>query len=151
MKRDSRLSVALHVLLHMEDLGEVVTSETLGPMMQMNPVVVRRTIGGLREAGIVRSEKGHGGGWSLARPLAEVTLADVYTALGLSAPFSIGPRDAQPRCALERAANHALTGALDEAESVLMARLGAISVADLVAGLPARPSRCAKKGAGKHA
>jgi len=152
MKRDSRLSVALHVLLHMEDLGEVVTSETLGPMMQMNPVVVRRTIAGLREAGIVRSEKGHGGGWSLARPLAEVTLADVYTALGLSAPFSIGPRDAAPRCLLERAANRALTGALDEAEALLMARLAAISVADLTADLPARPSQCAKKkGASRHA
>lgn len=150
MKRDSRLSVALHVLLHMEELDEVITSETLGPMMQMNPVVVRRTIGGLREAGIVRSEKGHGGGWSLARPLSQVTLADVYAALGLKAPFSIGPRDEQPRCALERAANRALTGALDEAEALLKARLAAISVADLAAALPARPSQCAKKGA-RHA
>jgi Rrf2 family protein len=150
MKRDSRLSVALHVLLHMEQLDAVVTSETLGPMMQMNPVVLRRTIGRLREAGIVRSEKGHGGGWSLARPLAKVTLADVYEALGLSEPFSIGTRIEQPRCLLERAANRALTGALDEAEAVLKARLASISVADLAAELPVRPSQGAKKGA-RHA
>lgn len=151
MKRDSRLSVALHILLHMEDLGEVVTSETLGPMMQMNPVVVRRTIAGLREAGIVRSEKGHGGGWSLSRPLSRVTLADVYAALGLSSPFNIGPRDERPRCPLERAADRALAQALDEAEGVLKERLAAISVAELVAELPARPSQCAKKGATRHA
>jgi DNA-binding IscR family transcriptional regulator len=32
-----------------------------------NPVVIRRTFAGLREAGIVAATKGHGGGWRLAR------------------------------------------------------------------------------------
>src|SRR5262245_17420907 len=103
MKRDSRLSVALHVLLHMSETRDAVTSGALGPKMKTNPVVVRRTMGGLRDAGIVRSEKGHGGGWSLARELDAVTLGDVYDALGMSTPFTIGPRERSPRCLLERA------------------------------------------------
>src|SRR3546814_14210830 len=67
MKRDSRLSGVLHVLLHMAEAGGPLTSASLAKAMQTNPVVVRRILAGLREAGFVRSEKGHGGGWKIAR------------------------------------------------------------------------------------
>jgi Rrf2 family protein len=137
MRRDSRLCVALHVLLHMSETGGAVTSETLGPMTKTNPVVLRRTMAGLRDAGIVRSEKGHGGGWSLARPLDAVTLGDVYDALGMSAPFSIGLREQSPKCFLERAANRALRAALAEAEALLVDRFRNVTVADVLAD--ARP------------
>jgi DNA-binding IscR family transcriptional regulator len=133
MKRDSRLSVALHVLLHMSEAGGVVTSAALGPMMKTNPVVVRRTLAGLRRAGIVRSEKGHGGGWSLGRALDAVTVGDVYDALGMSAPFNIDNRTAQPTCLLERAVNRTVDGALAEAEALLVGRLRGLTVAAVLA------------------
>jgi DNA-binding IscR family transcriptional regulator len=59
MKRDSRLSGVLHVLLHMAEAGGPVTSETMAKAMQTNPVVIRRIMAGLRDAGFVHSEKGH--------------------------------------------------------------------------------------------
>jgi DNA-binding IscR family transcriptional regulator len=133
MRQDRRLSLALHALLHVSEAGGAVTSESLGPMMKTNPVVLRRTMAGLREAGIVRSEKGHGGGWSLARPLESVTLRDVYRALGLSAPFTIGHRERSPRCLLERAVNRTLGAALADAEALLVERLGDTTVASVLA------------------
>ena len=57
MRHDSRLSGVLHVLLHMLEAGEPITSERLAEMMSTNPVVVRRIMAGLREAGFVHSEK----------------------------------------------------------------------------------------------
>jgi DNA-binding IscR family transcriptional regulator len=123
--------VALHVLLHMAEATTAVTSETFGPMLDMNPVVLRRTLAGLRDAGIVRSEKGHGGGWSLARKLEQVTLAEVYAALGEPALFSIGHRVESPGCLVEQAVNRALGDALADAEALLLARLGAVSLAEL--------------------
>jgi DNA-binding IscR family transcriptional regulator len=102
-------------------------------MMKTNPVVIRRTMAGLRRAGIVRSEKGHGGGWSLSRKLDDVTLAEVYDALGVSAPFNIAHRQKSPRCLLERAVNRALTKALAEAEAVLVKRFQRLTVADVLA------------------
>jgi Rrf2 family protein len=132
MSRDRRFSVALHVLLHMSETGSAVTSGALGPMMKTNPVVLRRTMAGLRQAGIVRSEKGHGGGWSLARALDAVTLGDVYDALGMSTPFNIGHREQSPKCALERAVNRALGAALAEAEALLVERFRDITVADVL-------------------
>ena len=62
--------MSLHALLHMADAARPFTSEELASGMQTNAVVIRRTFAGLRRAKILRSTKGHGGGWVLARPLA---------------------------------------------------------------------------------
>lgn len=129
MRRDSRLSVVLHLLLHMNELEQVATSEALGPLMNMNPVMVRRILGGLRDAGIVRSEKGHGGGWALARPLDRVTLGEVYQALGAPALFGIGPQHENPKCLVEQAVNRAVGKALSDAEALLLAQLDRTTVA----------------------
>ena len=85
MKRDSRLSGVLHVLLHMAEQPGPATSEVLAAAMSTHPVVIRRIMAGLRDQGYVRSEKGHGGGWTLACDLSRVTLRDVYTALATKA------------------------------------------------------------------
>lgn len=132
MNRDSRLSVALHVLLHMREAAEPITSETLGSMMGTNPVVIRRTLGGLRDARIVAADKGRGGGWSLASDLEEVSLADVYESLGVASAFGIGLREEAPRCPLELLVNRAVGDALAEAEAHLMERFRSIKVADLI-------------------
>src|SRR5262245_41218120 len=131
MRRDSRLSVALHVLLHLADEDSAVTSESLAKAMEMNPVVFRRTMGGLRKAGIVHSEKGHGGGFALSRPLSEISLGDVYAALGTPELFSIGPRMESPGCLVEQAVNRALGATLAEAEALVISRLGSITLASL--------------------
>ena len=130
----------------MSETDQAVTSEALGPIMDTNPVVLRRTMAGLREAGIVRSEKGHGGGWSLARALDSVTLGDVYDALGMTTLFSIGHRDPNPACLLERAVNRALGGALAEAEALLVTRLRSITVAETMADARRDASRRSRKG-----
>jgi Rrf2 family protein len=130
MKRDSRLSITLHALLHMAE-RQTITSEELAACLSTNPVVVRRTMAGLREAGLVRSEKGHGGGWSLVRDLATISLADVHAALGEPPVFAIGNRTEAPGCVVEQAVNAAMDGALRDAEALLMQRLERISLADL--------------------
>lgn len=132
MKRDSRLSVSLHALLHMADAGRPLTSEELASRGG-NAVVFRRTMAGLREAGLVSSVKGHGGGWSLARPIEAITLGDVYDALGQPTLFAVGPRTESPDCIVEQAVNRAMSSALAEAESLLLARLRAVSLAELAA------------------
>jgi DNA-binding IscR family transcriptional regulator len=110
-----------------------MTSEDLASRMSTDPAVVRRTMAGLRNAGIVRSEKGHGGGWSLERDLANVTMRDVHEALGISHLFTIGIRTESPGCFVEQTVNRAMQGALDVAERVLLERLGGVSLAAIAA------------------
>ena len=131
VRTDSRLSRTLHVLLHMARHDGPMTSEAIGRMLGTNPVVVRRTMAGLRNAGYVKSEKGHGGGWTIAANLAEVSLLDVHHAVGGRRIFAIGSDHPNPNCAVEKVVNAAVEDTLREAEALLVARLGSISLADL--------------------
>ena len=131
MPTDNRLSRMLHVLIHMDHIGGPVTSETISRMLDTNPVVVRRTMGGLRSAGFLTSVKGHGGGWTLARPLDEVTLRDIHTALGSPRVFAIGLSDDNPQCLVEQAVNLALKDAMEEAEQCLLSRFGEVTIGAL--------------------
>lgn len=145
MRTDSRLSRMLHVLLHMARHDRPFTSDQIATMLGTNPVVVRRTMGGLREAGYVRSEKGHGGGWTLARDLEQITLLDVHRAVGATQLFAIGHEGGHPACAVERVVNAALDDALARAEALLVARLGAVTLAQLAGDFDAL---CAASGWG---
>lgn len=131
MKRDSRLSGVLHVLLHLAEAGTPRTSDALAAMMQTNPVVIRRTLAGLREHGLVRSEKGHGGGWRLACDLETTSFYDIYRALGEPALLAIGHRTEMPGCLVEKAVNAALGDAFDSAEQQLLAQFKNVTLADL--------------------
>ena len=131
MRTDSRLPRVLHVLLHLAQNEIPLTSEQIGKMLGTNPSLVRRMMAGLREAGFVGSTKGHGGGWYLSRPLGEISLADVYKALGSPPLFAMGPSDTTSTCLLEHAANEATRDALDAASAVFQQKLASITVADL--------------------
>lgn len=113
----------------MAEREEPMTSEVLARAMDTNPVVIRRMMAGLRDRGYVRSEKGHGGGWVLGKGLAEITLRDVYDALGSPPLFAIGHRSEHPGCPVEKAVNAALGKTLEDAEAVLRARLGEVTLA----------------------
>lgn len=137
MRKDSRLSRMLHVLLHMARRDQPFTSEQIAQMLDTNPVVVRRTMAGLRQAGYVRSEKGHGGGWTIACDLKRITLLDIHRAVGGPRIFAIGNETENPECAVERVVNAALDDALRQAEALLLQRLGTIALADLAADFDA--------------
>ena len=138
MKRDSRLSGVLHVLLHMAEHRAPMTSEQLAKAMQTHPVVIRRILGGLRDAGFVHSEKGHGGGWTIAKELSAITMRDVYDAIGRPGLMAMGNRTEAPGCLVEQAVNAALDTSFRDAEALLLARFGEVTLAQLAADFHAR-------------
>lgn len=141
MKKDSRLSSVLHVLLHMAQSDGPLTSEALARMLGTNPVVVRRVLSSLRDSGYVASTKGHGGGWLIACDLRKVTLLDIYRAVGEPTVFAMGHRLENPQCLVEQAVNEALDDAFRQAEALLVERLGGVTLADLAADFGRRMKR----------
>lgn len=131
MRRDSRLSGVLHVLLHMARHQGPLTSEAMAKAMDTNPVVIRRVMAGLRDKGYVQSEKGHGGGWTLSCDPSQVTLRDIYVALGSPSLLAIGNRTESPGCVVEQAVNAALGRSFEAAEALLLERLGEVTLASL--------------------
>ena len=144
MKRNSQLSGVLHVLLHMADREGPMTSESLAKAMNTNPVVIRRILGGLRDQGYVRSDKGHGGGWTLACDLSQVTLRDIYAALGCPPLLAMTNRTESPGCLVEQAVNAALDQAFRDAEALLLTRLGEVTLGTLSNQLRGRLPRGAR-------
>jgi DNA-binding IscR family transcriptional regulator len=122
----------------MAEQGTPMTSEQLAKAMQTHAVVIRRILGGLRDAGFVRSEKGHGGGWTIAKPLAEMTMRDVYDAIGRPGLIAMGNRTEAPGCLVEQAVNAALDTSFQEAQALLLARFGEVTLAALAADFHAR-------------
>jgi len=131
MRRDSKLSSVLHLLLHMAHSDRPLTSDELASFLHTNPVLVRRTLAGLRERGYVGSGKGHGGGWVVTADLRQLTLRDVYDAVGAPTVFAMGNRVDEPSCLVEKVVNQSLASAFDEAEALLISRFAGVTLAEL--------------------
>lgn len=116
--------------------GRSRTSEEIAADNATNAVVVRRVLGHLKKAGLVTSEKGHAGGWRLAKPAEQITLADVYLALGdrFLCPEDTGEENPSD-CAIEAALNNHVDEALMSAEQVLIERLRTKTIAELAAAM----------------
>jgi Rrf2 family protein len=134
MKKSSRLSVALHALVHLQaQPGKSLTSTALATCLMTNPVVVRRVLGELREAGIVEASKGPNGGWTLARLAADITLRQVYEAMGERLLVRTESDPGDVTCAIVRSVDRVMTEFLNDAEALLAARLARTRLSDIAA------------------
>ena len=74
---------AARIVLHLASLdeGAQVTAAEISAKRLLPPAFVRRIIGKLADAGILRTTRGAGGGVTLARPARKITLLDVVKAM----------------------------------------------------------------------
>lgn len=131
MKKSTKFSDVLHILLHMASSEEPLTSEMLAQSAQTNPVVVRRIMAGLRNQGFVLSQKGHGGGWTLSCDIKKVTLHDVYKAIGSPTMIALGNRSESSQCLVEQAVIIATDDTFKKAENILLERFSDTTLADV--------------------
>ena len=147
MKRSGRLSLALHALVHLESQpDEALTSAALATCLMTNPVVVRRVLGELREAGLVTSTRGHDGGWRLCRPAAGISLHDVYAAMGESLLIRTRSDPGDEQCGIVRSVNAVMGEFLADAEALLAARLARVSLAGIARSAVPNPLHAHSKG-----
>jgi Rrf2 family protein len=112
------------------DADRALTSAEIAEHAGTNPVVVRRVLGKLREAGLVASERGHSGGWRLLREPTTITLADVYVALEES--LGAWQHEVRPTmCSVEKALGAQISGIMHEVEASLVSRLSATTIAEI--------------------
>ena len=138
MRTSSRFTIAVHILLAIAyfDGREKTTSDFLAASAGVNPVVIRRELGKLKQAGLVTVEAGVGGA-ALARDPAAITLLDVLDAVeDQQAPLFGFHERPNPACPVGGSMHRVLDKRLDKACDALRASLRASTLADLLAELP---------------
>jgi len=103
MTNNSQFAVAIHVLCVLgvlEEMGEErVSSRQIGMSVNTNAVVIRNLVGLLKEAGLVDSKEGKGGGLKLAKAPTKISLQDIYSAVaGDESVLSLNKREEFKQC-----------------------------------------------------
>ena len=138
MNHSSRYTVAIHILTLLAFCGpEAVTSEFIAGSVNTNPVVVRRLLASLKEAGLVASQGGPGGGWRLLLDPKEITLGRLYLAVEGGTLFPLHASEPNVACPVGRNIQKALAGIFSGAQEALVARLGQTTLAQLVQAVQA--------------
>lgn len=81
MQISSRFTIAVHILtcIDMFEKERKVTSGFLADSVNTNPVIIRKLLIQLKTAGLINVQRGSGGA-TIAKPLEEITLFDIYKA-----------------------------------------------------------------------
>ncbi|MCI2423751.1 Rrf2 family transcriptional regulator [Saccharopolyspora sp. K220] len=132
MGLSSRSAVAIHALTMLARWSDrSLTSAEIADSLASNPVLVRRILGSLRDADLVWSTEGRGGGWSLARAPREITLYDAYTAVEAGPILSRHAHPPSAECEVGRNIQALLEVEFRDAERAMEERLGRTTIADL--------------------
>ena len=133
MLSNTHFSMAVHVLTALAvNEGEVAGSENLARSMGTNPSFLRGLIGQLRDAGLVETRLGKGGGSLLARPSARITLLDIYRVTERRPAMTAHACDQDSSRPVSRKIDHSLGELNHKLEDTVMKQLKEITLADLV-------------------
>ena len=129
---NSRFSIAVHVLtLLAAESDKRLTSEYLASSIGTNAVVIRRQLALLREAGLVESTGGKGGGWLLCRKPSAIRLSEIRAALGEEAALRMHRNEPSPDCPVGHNVRAALERVYADADDAIRQRLRGWTLQDM--------------------
>ena len=133
MLSSSRFVVAIHALSVLaRNMGKgPVCSNMIAQSVHTNPVVIRRLMSELERSSLVKSTAGRAGGFALARPALEISLADVYSAVEDETVFRAHKIDPAANCPVASQLMKVISPSLRAAELALKQSLRATSLHDV--------------------
>jgi Rrf2 family protein len=138
MQISSRFTVALHIFTCVETFKDdyKVTSDFLASSINTNPVIIRKILSQLKNAGLINVARGTGG-ITLTRELQEISFYDVYQAIeplegGDLFRFHEAPN---PDCPVGRNIHALLDGKLKAIQTAMEDEMRRFTIADLNAGM----------------
>lgn len=140
MKITSRFTVAVHTLLVIQTYGKTqkVTSDFIAASVNVNPVVIRRTMQSLKAAGMIEVKAGSGGA-SIAKDLSEITLYDIYMAVdSVDGDIFHFHENPNPACTVGKNIHFLLDSHLADAQAALENELKKVTLLDLTRELNAK-------------
>jgi len=138
MQISSRFTVALHIFTCVETFKDEhkITSDFLAGSINTNPVIIRKILTQLKNAGLITVARGTGG-IEPTRPLSEITFYDVYQAIepvenGDLFHFHEAPN---PECPVGRNIHELLDDKLRDIQNAMENKMKEYSIDDLRHGM----------------
>ena len=138
MQISSRFTIALHIFTCVDVFKDEykVTSDFLAGSINTNPVVIRKILTQLKNAGLITVARGTGGVMP-TRPLSDITFYDVYQAIepvenGDLFHFHEAPN---PECPVGRNIHGLLDGKLKAIQSAMEDEMKKYTIEDLREGI----------------
>ena len=132
MNKDQRLSSAIHILIALDYVGGFLSSQKLAVSLQSNPGFIRRILGQLSKAGLVVTERRKGGGSKLARDPAQITIGDIYLALGHNRIFKSFEKEPFKKCKVSCNIKCALDQVYEDIEGAMLNRMKKITLKEII-------------------
>lgn len=134
MQISSRFTIAVHTLLCIEHFCKdyKVTSNFIASSVNVNPVIIRKILGKLKEAGFVNVEAGVGGAF-LAKEPSEITLLDIFDAVECADENFFGfHQNPNPKCPVGANIHNVLDKELYEIQAVFENRLRQTTLKNII-------------------
>lgn len=134
MQISSRFTLAVHIFVCIDTFGSEykVTSDFLAGSTNVNPVIIRKILGQLKGAGLIKVARGTGG-TTVARPLDEITFLDIYYAVECSPNGELFHFHENPNtdCPVGRNIHHILDDKIFQIQNAFEKELASITLADI--------------------
>ncbi|HWK22389.1 MAG TPA: Rrf2 family transcriptional regulator [Ureibacillus sp.] len=144
MSISSRFSVGIHILALIEiNKSGISTSEFLAGSVNTNPAVIRKIMGMLKNAGLVKVRPGVAGA-ELAKELSDISLFDVYKAVNVVQEkelFTVHDHP-NPECPVGRNIQETIEPLFTAAQLAMEKVLRSLTLEDVVKSIATKENRC---------
>ena len=121
---NTRFATAIHIMTILgNNPKEWHTSDWLAGSINVNPVIVRKEISVLREAGLVESRKGKDGGCRVAKNTNDISISDIYRAVKNSEILGRKNQNPNPKCEIGKEINQNLDILFSETDDLVVSFL----------------------------
>ena len=138
MQISSRFTIAIHMMTCMETFKEdhKVTSDFLAASINVNPVIIRRILSQLKDAGLIEVKRGTGGA-AVRKPLDEITFLDINRAVECIEENTLFHfhENPNPDCPVGKNIHNILDDKLQRVQTAMERELESITLADVMEDL----------------
>lgn len=133
MQFSSRLPIAVHILLAIVEFEgkEKTTSTFLAGSVNVNPVIIRNTLGQLKTAGLVKVKSGEGGA-SIAKDPKDISLMEVFDAVEKDEALFHFHENPNPECPVGKNVHAVLDSRLLSIQEAMREKMKSITLQDLI-------------------
>lgn len=122
---NTRFATAIHIMtLLAGSPHDWLTSEWMAGSININPVIVRKELSVLREAGLIISRQGKEGGSRLARNAGDITISEIYAAVKNTEVLGKKNLNPNPVCPVGKGINSHLNDLFTETDKLVAEFLG---------------------------